>query len=106
MSARRSSSMRMLMVRVRATLAVAAMGLLPLRRSGRDVDVSTLALRIHVVHTSCINPNAGPSCCCLSRLCAGGIRGRRGRLTADKRGGPGAECFVLEGRHHEEGKVH
>src|SRR5882762_9704819 len=38
--------------------------------------------------------------------CAGGIRERRGRLTADNRRGLVDELVVLEGRHHEEGKVH
>src|SRR5206468_7642570 len=37
---------------------------------------------------------------------AGGIRERRGRLTADDRRGLVNELVVLDGRHHEEGKVH
>src|SRR6266699_509453 len=34
------------------------------------------------------------------------MRERRGRLTADNRRGLVNELVVLEGRHHEEGKVH
>src|SRR5207247_11384549 len=34
------------------------------------------------------------------------MRERRGRLTADNRRGLVDELVVLEGRHHEEGKVH
>src|SRR5439155_20040305 len=47
-------------------------------------------------------PNTGP----LKSSFAGGVRECRGRLAADDRRGLVDELIVLEGLHHEQGKIH
>jgi len=42
----------------------------------------------------------------LERLFVGSVRERRGRLAANNRRGLEDEPVILEGRHHEQGKVH